>query len=289
MLTRTALITLALVTSANVFAITESFRQITAKADSNLDAGNLDAAIEEYNHIIALNLPPRLASFAVMKRGTCYYAKHNIDRAVADYDQALRLDPKNAAAYDNRGNALHARGDWDGALKDYNESMRLNSRNPYVYVNRASVLMALGDLSGAFADYAKALTLNPREEYARAGRTEIYLLRNEPEKALKEANATISVAPGEGIGYKFRARAHMALGEYREAEADIKTALRLKNYDPKTPLSLLAWFRATCPDPHFRNGKQSTRDRSARLSCREFLSVWVSGHDRSRICGGRRL
>jgi tetratricopeptide (TPR) repeat protein len=265
MVTRPVLIFLSLVTSANLFAVTQSFREITAKADADFSAGRLDAALEGYNHIIALNLPPRLASVAVMKRGTCYYARHNIERAIADYDQALRLDSKNAAAYDNRGTALDARGDWEDALKDYNESMRLNPRNADVYINRGTVLLENGDLNGAFADYTKALTLNPREEYAHAGRTEFYLRQNEPEKALKEANAVISIAPGEGLGYHRRACAFMALGKYAQAEADIKTALRLKNYDPKTPLSLLAWFRATCPDPRFRNGKQALE--IARQNC----------------------
>jgi tetratricopeptide (TPR) repeat protein len=243
--------------NVDAFAITQSFRELTAKADADFNAGHLDAAIEEYNHVIRLNLSPQLASMTVMKRGSCYYAKHNLDRAIVDYDQALRLDPKNAAAYDNRGNALDARGDWDDSLKDYNESIQLNPRNAYVYVNRAILLMERGEFSSAFADYTKALTLNPRQEYARCGRSRIYLRRNEPEQALKEANTAISLVPGEGLGYIYRARAHMALGDYSEAEADIKTALRLKNYDAKAPLSVLAWFRATCPDPHFRNGKQA--------------------------------
>ena len=230
---------------------------MTAKGDADLLAGNLDAAIAEFNRIIALNLTPQQASLAVMRRGTCYYAKHDLDRAIRDYDQALRLDPRNAAAYDNRANALEARGDISDAIKDYNESLRLNPRNPFAYLNRGSFLTEQGDFAGALADYAKALAINPREEAAHVGRAKIYLMRCKREEALKEANAAIAIAPGQAPVYSCRASVYMELRRYKEAEADIKKAMQLKYYDPTAALTLFAWLRATCPDPHFRNGKQA--------------------------------
>lgn len=182
-------LTAMLLLSGELVAVTKSFRELTAQADADLQAGNVNAAIEEYNRIIALNLNPQQASSAIMRRGNCYYAKHDLERAIADYDQALRLYPKNPGAYDNRANALNARGDLDDAIKDYNESVRLNPRNSLVYLNRGSLLVEKGDLAGALADYAKTLALNPREENAHVGRAHVYSIRKEPEKELKEANA----------------------------------------------------------------------------------------------------
>src|SRR5215475_3561236 len=180
---------------ACAMAAGESLRELTAKADADLNAGNIESAIAEYNQILTLNLTPQVASIVVMRRGNCYYGKHDVERAIKDYDQALRLDPRNAAAYDNRANALDARGDWDDARKDYDESLRLNPRNPYAYLNRGALLAEHGELSGALSDYAKALELNPHEEHAHVGRVEIYLLQCKREAALKEANAAISIAP----------------------------------------------------------------------------------------------
>jgi tetratricopeptide (TPR) repeat protein len=238
-------------------AETKSFREVTAKADADFQAGNLDAAIQEYNRVIALNLTPQQASVATMRRGNCYYAKHEVDRAIADFDQALRLDPTNAGAYDNRANALDARGDRDDAIKDYNESVRLNPRNIYVYINRAILLAEEGNFNSAFADYAKALTINPKDEMAYTGRAFLYLMQKAPAKALKEANAAIAIAPGRVPGHHARARAYIQMGRYAEAESEIKTIMDLKNSDRTEALSMLAWFRATCPDPHFRNGTQA--------------------------------
>jgi len=269
-MTRSVLIALVVFACANLFGttVTKSFREVTAKADADFQAGHLDAAIAEYNRIIALNLTPQLASLAVMRRGNCYYAKHDLDRAIADFDQALRLDPRNAAAYDNRANALDARGDRADAIKDYNESARLNPRNIYVYVNRASLLTEEGDFTSALADYAKAMTINPHDEMAYTGRAYLYLMQRAPGRALKEANAAIAIAPGSVSGYSARARAYMQMGRYAEAEANIKKMMHLKNFDRTTALSVLAWFRATCPDRHFRDGRQALD--AARRHCQSM-------------------
>jgi tetratricopeptide (TPR) repeat protein len=264
---RAVLIALVVFTCADVFgtAVVKSFREVTAKADADFVAGNLDAAIEEYNRILALNLTPQLASLAVMRRGNCYYAKHDLGRAIADFDQALRLDPKNAAAYDNRANALDARGDTDDAIKDYNEALRLNPRDAYIYLNRGSLLMELGDFTGALADYARTLAINPHEEAAHLGRARIYLMRCKPEEALKDADAAVAIAPGQAFVYGCRAAVYTELRRYTEAETDIKKAMRTKSYDPTAALSSLAWFRATCPDSRFRNGKEALA--AARRRC----------------------
>jgi Flp pilus assembly protein TadD len=40
------------------------------------------------------------------------------DRAIADFTQAIRLDPNNAKAYRERGLAYNNKGDYDGAIGD---------------------------------------------------------------------------------------------------------------------------------------------------------------------------
>jgi len=49
-------------------------------------------------------------------RGINYSKKGDTDRAIADYTEAVRLDPKYADAYGNRGNAYLARLIHDGEI-----------------------------------------------------------------------------------------------------------------------------------------------------------------------------
>ena len=82
--------------------------------------------------------PIRKAAKAYNNRGVAYYKKGDYDRAIADYNEALRLDPKDASAYNNRGSAYAGEGDHDRAIADYNEALRLDPKYVYAYYNRGS-------------------------------------------------------------------------------------------------------------------------------------------------------
>ncbi len=57
-----------------------------------------------------------------------YNAKGDNDHAMADYTEAIRLDPKLANAYDNRGRAYRAKGENDRAVRDFKEAIRLDPK-----------------------------------------------------------------------------------------------------------------------------------------------------------------
>ena len=57
-----------------------------------------------------------------------YADKQEYDRAIADYDEAIRLNPEVATAFNNRGNAYADKHLYDRAIADYDEAIRLNPR-----------------------------------------------------------------------------------------------------------------------------------------------------------------
>jgi tetratricopeptide (TPR) repeat protein len=58
-------------------------------------------------------------------RGLAYSAKGDNDRAIADYNQAISLAPKDGHAYFYRALAYSAKGDNDRAIADYNQAISL--------------------------------------------------------------------------------------------------------------------------------------------------------------------
>jgi len=58
-------------------------------------------------------------------RGIAKEKKGDLDGAMADYNQAIKLNPKDAAAYNNRGKAYSDKGDLELAIRDFNEAIRL--------------------------------------------------------------------------------------------------------------------------------------------------------------------
>src|SRR5882757_6584281 len=60
------------------------------------------------------------------------------NRAIAYYNETIRLDPNYAPAYNNRGNAWGDKGDTDRAIADYSEAIRLDPKFVPAYNNRGS-------------------------------------------------------------------------------------------------------------------------------------------------------
>src|SRR5262249_50503096 len=75
--------------------------------------GELDRAIDDYTE--AIRLDPRDADYFAA-RGIAWRAKGELDRAIADYTEAIRLDPKFARAFNNRGNLWRDKGEIDRAI-----------------------------------------------------------------------------------------------------------------------------------------------------------------------------
>ena len=82
--------------------------------------------------------------------------KKDYDKAIEDYNEAIRLDPKEAEAFDGRGNAWAGKKEYDKALKDYNEAIRLDPKNATSHGDLAWLYATSSDAK--FRDGKKAVT-----------------------------------------------------------------------------------------------------------------------------------
>lgn len=64
----------------------------------------------------------------------------DLDRAVEEYREALRLDPDHLGAHINLGNALRVKGDLDGAVEQYREALRVAPDDETARQNLETVL-----------------------------------------------------------------------------------------------------------------------------------------------------
>jgi lipoprotein NlpI len=97
----------------------------------------------------------------LVRSGIDHCSTGNFDAAIADYTQALEINPKNTDAYANRALARLEKGDTTGALADDTRALELNPKNPGIYADRAIARQIYGDFSDALADYDKVIELNP--------------------------------------------------------------------------------------------------------------------------------
>jgi len=81
--------------------------------------------------------------------------------AIALLTQLICRHPHHAVDYNNRGLIYFQSGQPEKALADYNKALQLNPQLDSVYNNRANYYASVGKLSEALADYEQALDLNP--------------------------------------------------------------------------------------------------------------------------------
>ena len=106
-------------------------------------------------------------------------ALDNLDAAIRDYDEAIRLNPRFALAFLSRSIAYERRGDLDAAIRDYGEAIRLDPRNATAFYNRGVVYEWRGNLGQAAADFREAARLGHKEARLSLARVEAALAAQE--------------------------------------------------------------------------------------------------------------
>ena len=96
-------------------------------------------------------------ALAFVSRGTAYYQKGAFDRAINDFTEAIRIDPKNAIAFGIRGHAYSKKRNVDEAIADYNEAIRLNPKDDSAFYFRGEAYRQKADYDRAIADYTEAI------------------------------------------------------------------------------------------------------------------------------------
>jgi Flp pilus assembly protein TadD len=170
-----------------------------------------------------------------VEKGKRAIEKKDYPTAIRHFGEAITRDAKNEEAFYERGFAYYCTKEYDKAVADYDEAIRLNPRHDWAYNDRGNCYKEKKDFKRAIDDYTAAIKVNDQI----------------PEF------------------YNNRAIAYRKLGEFQRVVEDHQRALKLS---PKHPMTLndMAWFKATCMDETFRDGKKAVE--YAKAACE--LTEW---------------
>ncbi len=102
-------------------------------------------------------LPVEQLSLAHGLRGLAYSLKGQYARALADYDNAIKLNPDFAVALNNRAWVYFKLGRMAEGADDVERALRLAPGSPYALDTRAHIRQAGGNAAQALADYELAM------------------------------------------------------------------------------------------------------------------------------------
>jgi tetratricopeptide (TPR) repeat protein len=185
--------------------------------------GELDRAINDYSQAIKLN--GKLAG-AYNNRGVAYDRKADYERAIQDYDQAIKLKPS-SETYFNRGNVYLAKSQYDHAIDDFNQAIRLRSDFAPAFDNRCWARAVVGILKQALADCNEALRLMPRNPTTLGSRAFVFLKMTHFDAAVSDYDGALQMDPKLAFALYGRGVAKLK-NEDASGQADITAAKALQ-------------------------------------------------------------
>jgi tetratricopeptide (TPR) repeat protein len=191
-----------------------------------MQKADYDKAIVEYTE--AIRLDPKYA-LAYTHRAVAYFNKGEVDKAIADNSEAIRIDPKLVVAYRNRGREYGQKNEHAKAIADFSEAIKLQPQHADAYNDRSISYRQTGEYDKAIDDCNMALQLNPKlAPLVYLNRGKVYLLKDEVAKAVADFSEAIKLTPDDGQLYYLRAKAYRRLGQLQQAEQDERRAKELK-------------------------------------------------------------
>lgn len=199
------------------------------------DTANAEAAIAACTQLYEnRGLGRNNRAIALGNRGAAYKVMGRYDEAIADFTQAIELDPGNSQYYCQRGDARLRTNENTEAIADYSVAIRQSPRLLWGYHGRGQAYLAVGNGEAALADLNQAVRLKPEAFTLRVLRGRANNLVQNYEAAITDLNDALENPKSSALLPKERASvltqrayARAKLDRAEEAQADIDEAVRL--------------------------------------------------------------
>ena len=177
-----------------------------------------------------------------INRDSIWMLKKEYDKAIKDYDQAIRHNPSGVAAYNLRGLAWWYKKEYDKAIADHSEAIRLLPSYAVFYNNRGIALRDKKEFNAALMDFDLAVLLDPNYAEAFKNRGMAWWARKDDDHAIKDFDEAIRLDPNAAACHLIRGEFWFMKGEYDRAFSDLDRAIQLNPVAEAFFCRGLAWL-----------------------------------------------
>ena len=195
------------------------------KAVSECEIGEYESADSTYARL--LSIYPNYAN-AYLGRAQLRMMQHDTVAAIADIDKSIAASKNLPGAYVMRAEInMQYKKDFNAALADMNEAIKLEPHYAGYFINRAYMKYNLDDYFGAMADYDYALQLDPTNLTAHFNRGLLRTEVGDNNKAIDDFGYVLRSEPDNLLARYNRALLYSKTGQYREAIGDFDEVLKV--------------------------------------------------------------
>lgn len=195
------------------------------RAQLHLTRGDTLAANADLTRALEINANSSQA--LVMRSVITAQTGGDLHDALADMDQAIRLQPARTPLRINRAVIRYRLDDINGALEDFSHVIESDPMNTTALYNRALLRAELNDNDRALDDLNRVLAITPDDHRALYNRAVILAEKRDTDAALADADAVIAAYPDLDAAYSLRAHIHQLAGHTAQARNDSRKAQAL--------------------------------------------------------------
>lgn len=182
------------------------------KAAALYQAGQIQEAIAVYD---ALTEYDEQNADAWFLRGSIYAGQRDLEKALEDYRQAVKLDDENYDLYIGIYENLNALGYQEEAAEFLNMALEIEGDGAYNCLNRGRIYMILGQYDAAEKALLKAV--DKKEDEARVYLAQIYTLQQDADSAQKMVDAYLESKNVSSEGLTLLGNMAMDAQDYAQA------------------------------------------------------------------------
>jgi tetratricopeptide (TPR) repeat protein len=196
---------------------------LSVRGTAYANKDDLEHAIADY--IEAIRIAPE-DEVSYKMRANAYWRNHDYGHAIADLTKWIEFAPEDPDRYKARGNAYQNNHDFDRTITDFTKVIEL-APTPEAYENRGQAYLANGSFDTALSDYNKAKELAPKSANILDDRGEAYANKGDYGRAIADYNAAITLEQKDARAFTDRGDVLAAKQDYGRAIADYKEAIKL--------------------------------------------------------------
>jgi tetratricopeptide (TPR) repeat protein len=215
--------------------------------------GRGDEAIAQYQE--ALRIDPEYVDAHINLGGALLRAGRQ-DEAISHFQNALQIKPDNAEAHNNFGIALREKGRVGEAITQYQIALQINPGYAEAQFNLGNALGQDGRLDDAISHYQEALRIKPGYMDAQFNLGNALLQKGIADEAVAHLQTALKINPNNAGIHVNLGLCFYRLGRMEEAISQYQTALQLEPDNPRVQNDL-AWLLATCSEASLRDGTKA--------------------------------
>lgn len=198
-------------------------------ANFYLQQGKTEAGIQVLNDMLKENKSDR---DALLRLAEIYLSRNEEAKAEEKVQEVLGRDKNDAGARFLKGRILRRKQEYDKAMVEFDAAIRSNPSLLNAYLEKANLQVMRGELDACESTLKEVLARDRNHAVAKAAYAKLLVLRQKPKEALALAQEVLGDSPDNEDALGARAQAYTIAGRYEEARKDWA---RLAQMQPRNP------------------------------------------------------